>query len=442
MSTLRRVVIVGRPNVGKSTLFNRLSSDIKSIAYDYAGVTRDFLKEIITWDNHTFDLIDTGGMSMRRQQDDMLEQTRQVALALVKTADVVLFVCDGISGLLPEDREIAKELHKLGKPVVMVVNKMDNSKAYNVHFEFERLGHGKPLDISAQHARGIAELLEAVVSFLPKISSEDSSKVEVKPPKYKIVLLGKPNVGKSSLMNLLLKQERSIVRDEPGTTREAIAERITFYQEDLLLTDTPGIRRKRSIDEPLEQLMVRSSFRALDRADIVLMLIDASEKEFCHQELKLMFYAFNEGKAVILLFNKTDLSSDYSRDRMIASMDEYKHFMKKIVSLNISCLTGQNIGKILPAMEKVWSHHSHTFDEDEITNLFKEALERKPLYHNTMLLALRRVKQIGTAPITLLMIVNVPDWFGSSQLTFFENILRKHVDLKGAPVRFVVRKTG
>src|SRR5579872_2355107 len=212
---LPTVVIVGRTNVGKSTLFNRLSTDVKTLTLDYEGVTRDFIRDQVSWQGHNFDLIDTGGISLRKTTDHILEESRKKALHLIEHADIVIFVCDAKVGLLPEDREIARLLHKLGVKTIVVANKVDTHVGQEQEHEFTRLGFENFISISAQHGFGIADLLQAIVDALPDQSSEH---IEEAAPKCKVTILGKPNVGKSSLLNLLLKEERAIVADIPGTT--------------------------------------------------------------------------------------------------------------------------------------------------------------------------------------------------------------------------------
>lgn len=429
------VVIVGRTNVGKSTLFNRLSEDIKAIALDLEGVTRDFLRETISWQGKSFELVDTGGISLRKTQDAILAQARAIALSMIESADIILFVVDGKVGLVTEDREIAQLLHKHGKKVLLVVNKVDAKNAVDNMYEFESLGFPLCCFISAAHGKNIADLLELVVNNLPA-----PIMVDIEEPAYKVMLLGKPNVGKSSLMNLLLQKERSIVSSEPGTTREALAERVTFYQEDIQLSDTPGVRRMRSVTEPLEGMMVQSTMQALKNSDIVLLLIDGSAQNVVDQELKLAFYAFDsQYKALIILFNKADLIEESTKVRFDHALSEYDFFLKKIVTLSISCKSGKNIGKILPAVKEVWERHSRQFNQNELTQLFKEASVRRPLYHNRELLAFYSAHQINTAPITIVLHVNVPMWFGESQLAYYENVLRQKYDLRGAPIKFIVR---
>lgn len=436
MKELASVVIVGRTNVGKSSLFNRLATSVKSLTFDYEGVTRDFLRDTVCWKDTCFDLIDTGGISFRKSQDTLAEQARLVALSMVDKSDLLIFVVDGAAGLLPEDREIAKMLHKVGNPVVVVVNKIDVRASQENIFEFQRLGFGQPLGVSCQHGTGIGDLLETLVQKLP-------IKTEVRPeakPKCKVVLLGKPNVGKSSVLNLLLKEERAIVSQVPGTTREAITEHIVFHQEDIQLTDTPGIRKKRAVTEPIETLMVKSSLRALEDADIVLLLVDASEGQLSDQELKLAFYAFTElHKALIILFNKQDLVDESLRKQLEYQLAPYAQLMSKVERLDISCKTGKNIGHIVPLVTEVYKRYTQQLSAADLTVLLQEALTRRPLYHKTQLLKLFRVRQVKEAPITLLMIVNVPSWFGKSQIGFFDNIMRKGYKLKGVPIKYIPR---
>jgi GTP-binding protein len=264
--------------------------------------------------------------------------------------------------------------------------------------------------------------------------------VEVEEPAYKVMLLGKPNVGKSSLMNLLLQKERAIVSPEAGTTREALAERVTFYQEDLQLSDTPGVRRMRSVTEPLEGMMVQSTMQALKNSDIVLLLIDASAESVVDQELKLAFYAFDsQYKGLMLLFNKYDLVDEATKARFDHALSEYDFFLKKVVTLNISCKTGKNVGRILPTVKEMWDRYSRKFNQNELTQLFKEASVRRPLYHNKNLLIFYSAHQVDSAPITIVMHVNHPTWFGESQIAYFENVLRQEYDLRGVPVKFIVR---
>ncbi len=385
-SGMPSVVIVGRTNVGKSTLFNRLSMGTKSITLDQEGVTRDFIKNTVSWRDRSFELIDTGGITVRKSPDIITEQVRKKAIALMEKASLLLFVCDGAAGLVPEDRELGNFLRTFGKKVFLIVNKMDRKDAQEKADEFEVFGY-PIVTIAAQHARGIGDVLDTIVDNLP---AQTYAAADTHERICKTVLLGKPNVGKSSLMNLLVKQERSIVHNEPGTTREPISERITFYKEDLLVTDTAGIRRQRSVSEPLETLMVKSSLRAIEAADIVLLLVDSAAGQLSDQELKLAFYVFDRQKALILLFNKQDLVDEQIKQDLEHSLEEYTHILDKVPHLSISCKTGKNVGKVLPLIQTIWERYNQTFSDEELSLFCKDALLHKPLYHKISSLSIGR----------------------------------------------------
>jgi len=434
MSNFKKVIIIGRANVGKSTLFNRFSTNVTAITSDFAGVTRDFIRDTVSWRDSTFELIDSGGLILRKTQDEIALKVRDIGLNLINQADLILFVCDGTTGILPEDRDISQILHKSGKKVILLVNKIDTKLAKEQQYEFENLGFSDVIAVSAEHAINVGDLLDLIVD---NIGSTEKKEEEAK---FKIVLLGKPNVGKSSLLNCLLQEERSIVADWPGTTREAVSEKIRFYKETLQITDTAGVRRKRAVEEGIEELMVKNTLYAVKEADIVLLLLDSSANQVSDQELKLAFYVLEEGKALIILFNKEDLVTELGKKEMDFSLSPYQFILKKLETLTISCKTGKNIGKILPLVDKVWQRHSQKFSDIELTDLFKSALNRTPLYHKTCLLMLFNARQISSVPITILLKVNESKWFEQSQLSFFENILRSKYDLRGVPVVFITRK--
>lgn len=436
---LPTVVIVGRTNVGKSTLFNRLSSDVKTLTLDYEGVTRDFIRDQVSWQGRNFDLVDTGGISLRKTKDFILEESRKQALRLIEEAAVVIFVCDAKVGLLPEDREISGLLHKLGANTILVANKIDTHVGQEQEHEFLRLGFKNFIPVSAQHGTGIADLLQAIVDGLPP-QAESNNQIE-EDPKCRVVILGKPNVGKSSLLNLLLKQERAIVADIPGTTREPISERVTFHKESIMLTDTPGLRRKRGVTEEIEQMMVKTSLRAVDQADVVLLMIDAHEGAIVDQELKLAFYVFEEcSKGLILLYNKSDLENEVTKHDLAFSLEPYDYFMNKVAQLHISCKTGKNVGKLLQLVDDVCKRYNHRFDDSELTYMFKESLFKKPFYKNEQLMRLFGVRQISTGPITIELTVDNPLAWGPTHFGYLDTLLRKSTDLRGVPVKFVVTR--
>jgi GTPase len=437
VNDLKKVALVGRMNVGKSTLFNCLSTDVKSLTLDYEGVTRDFIKDVVSWQGVNFELIDTGGISFKKSQDVIQEAVRQIALNSVQESDIVLFVCDASVGILPQDQEIAKFLRKHNKNVILVVNKIDTKAAQINLPEFYKFGFDKNIFVSAQHSKGIGDLLELIVQELKKLPQRELKEDE---PGFTVVLLGKPNVGKSSLLNLLLKRDRAIVADVPGTTREALQESVKFYKEHIQLIDTAGLRKKRSVTEDIEELMVKSTFHAVKNADIVLLLTDASEGRLLDQELKLAFYVFEQGKALVMLFNKQDLVDEEIKEQFDFETSRYEFFLKKLELLNISCKTGKNVGKVFSLVDEVWKRYSQKFSDIELTELFKSALDRTPLYRNQNELLVKSVKQVKTAPITLVLYVNLPQYFEGSQLAFFDNLMRSKYNLKSVPIMFMVRK--
>lgn len=434
MEKLPKVVVVGRANVGKSTLFNRLSTTVKSLILDYEGVTRDFIKDRVEWNGRTFELIDTGGIQLTKSEDPLRERVRLLALQMLDAADVVLFMCDGSISVTAQDVSIAKMVRKLDKKTFLVLNKSDVKKSQEHLFEFERLGFKNIIPVSAQHGIGTGDLLNAIIEVLPPIVIEQETLG------VRVVLLGKPNVGKSSLMNALLQTERSLVADIPGTTREAISETLRISQETIQLTDTAGVRARGSIEETLEELMVKSSLQAVRDADVVLLLVDAHEGKISHQELKLASFVFETGKALIIVRNKDDLLNPEIKETWKMDFEEYEHLFKKLETITISCKTGHNIGQLLPLVQTVWKRYQLHISMSELTVFFKNHLEQTPLYKNKQKLKVFSAKQVGVNPPTIRLNVNETQWFETSQLGFFENCLRKAYPLKGVPIKFLTKR--
>jgi GTP-binding protein len=433
------VALVGRENVGKSTLFNRLSEQIKSITFAQPGVTRDVIHDIVCWQGVCFELVDTGGIKFEKAGgDEIYQHVQQRSIGMMSQADVILFMCDGKVGITAEDRRIASTLYKHGKPVILVVNKIDNEQELlDAHETFATLAFDSTCFISAQHGKGIDILFDTLLPLLPhKVEHQEMQK-----PAYAVALIGKPNVGKSSLMNMLLKQDRAIVANIPGTTREPLKETITFYQEDIQIIDTPGIRKKRAVQEGLEEVMVKTSMYTVKSADIVLLLIDLSEGRIADQELKLAFYVFSaQHKALILLLNKADLVDDVTQKDMAESLESYEFLFDKIDYLTISCKTGKNVGKIIPLVDEVWKRYNQQLPEQELIFAIKEAMVRTPLYKNQKRLVVYTVQQVKKAPITIVMTVSEVQLFDQSHHNFFDNVLRKHFNLKSVPLSFIFRK--
>ena len=431
-----KVLLVGRTNVGKSTLFNRLINNKKSIVFEMDGVTRDHLEEIITWDEKPFGLIDTGGLQFAKIIDPIYQQVQEKVTALFDTAALILFVCDAKAGATREDSLIAKTLHKSGRPVVLLVNKSDNKNYLEENLpDFTRLGFKNVFPVSAVHGEGITRLLDYVASVIP-----EPTKTAFDVPKYHVSIIGKPNAGKSSLMNLLLRRDRTIVSDVAGTTRESITETLYHCSDLVQLTDTAGIRKKRNVTEDLESLMVKSSMKTVRESDLILMMIDASSGKITDQELKLLFMIHELKKPMILIFNKSDLMNEYTSQTLESSLDEYDFMLKKLPIIHTSCLTEKNVGKIFAHVDELWQRCQQKFNSTEVDDTVKAALANRPMYHNRVQLKLFKIRVIPGKVPTFVLHVNHPQWYGPTQLGCIENILRKNYQLKGCPIEFSVRK--
>jgi len=437
MKRLPHVALVGRMNVGKSTLFNRLSHHVKSVTHNYAGITRDVIHETLDWDHQTFVLVDTGGMAEKQDASSEIAQAvQQRARQALHDADVIVLVVDGKAGVLAEDEALAQRMRTYNVPVIIAVNKGDTRAAQDQQYEFYQLPHDAIVLISAQHGTRIDELKTYMVSYLPFRSQRQHT------PEYRVSLLGRPNVGKSSLLNLLTKKDRVIVTDQPGTTREALAESVAFYKQQIQLTDTPGVRRPGSVDRHVEPMMVRQAMRAVRTSDIILLLIDASETGIVHQELKLASYAFEQQyKAVVLLVNKYDTLDREMRQQLEKNFDFYRHMLQKLPIVHISCKTGKNVGKIMPLVDKIWKRHTMEFSDEELEDVFVHETRRRPLVRSEQRIYVQRAQQVATAPLTIALYVNKPYLCEDAHIKFFENVLRKRYTLTGVPIRFVIYKS-
>ena len=430
-------------NVGKSTLFNRLIHEKQSIVFPQEGVTRDYLEKIVAWNNKAFNLLDTGGLPLIKHSDSILKEVEQSVLSIIEKADLILFVCDGKNGLIEQDRRLAKILHKAKKPVFLLLNKADSTTAFREHeHEFLALGFKSMFPISAIHGTGANDLLDAITETIKAPSIKAKTEDLVPKIDYKITILGKPNVGKSSLLNLLAKEQRSIVSEVAGTTREAITENIAFHKDLIQITDTPGIRKKAKVNDDLEQIMVKSALNAVRTADIVLVMIDSTEGHLADQELKLLFYAYEQKKSIILILNKTDILKEEKKDQLKYDLLRYEFFIKKIPLLWISCKTEKNIGNVLKEIKKARNRRQTEFDETKLNEIIKDAIHRRPMYHKTLLLKIMHVKPVKTEESvpTIILYVNFPKWFGPTQLGYIENQIRRNYDLLGCPIHLIPQK--
>ena len=430
------VAIVGRPNVGKSTLFNQIGKKRISIVDDMPGVTRDRIYLDAVWLGKPFVMIDTGGIEFSGD-DKILSSMRDQAKLAMDEADVIVFVVDGRTGLTTSDEEVGKMLRTTKKPVILAVNKIDSPKQDNDIYEFYNLGLGDPIPIAAANALNLGDLLDAVVAAFPDNSGEDEESDEIH-----IAVIGRPNVGKSSLVNTLLGEERVIVSDIPGTTRDAIDTH--FKKDDIKFTliDTAGMRRKAHIDEAIEHYSVLRSLRAIDRSDVVLMVINAVEG-ITDQDTKIAGYAHDSGKGVILVVNKWDIyenKDEKSTLRFTEDLREKIGFLQYAPVIYISALTGQRVHRITDLVKYVADQQSMRIKTSVLNELLRDAIaiNPPPSYKGKPLKVLF-MTQAGIKPPKFIIFVNDPELMHFSYLRFLENKIRETFGFEGAPLKLIVR---
>lgn len=430
------VAIVGRPNVGKSTLFNQIGKKRISIVDDMPGVTRDRIYLDAEWLNHEFTMIDTGGIELD-ESDHILRSMRQQAQIAIEEADVILFLVDGRTGLTTADEEVARMLRSAKKPVVLGVNKIDSPQLAVNAYEFYQLGLGDPIALSASNAMNLGDLLDAVVAAFPQTEAEEKEEDEIC-----IAVIGRPNVGKSSLVNQLLGEERVIVSDIAGTTRDAIDTHFVKDGNKFMLIDTAGMRRRGKIDEPVERYSVMRSLRAIDRADVVLMLIDASEG-ITEQDKKIAGYAHESGRGVILVVNKWDIypdKDDKSTLRFTEDLREEIGFLQYAPVLYTSALTGQRINRVTELVKYVAEQQSMRIKTSVLNDLIRDAVSvNPPPMHRGRQLKILFMTQVDIKPPKFILFVNDPELMHFSYLRFIENRLREMYGFEGTPIRLIVR---
>ncbi len=429
------VAIVGRPNVGKSTLFNQIGKRRVSIVDDMAGVTRDRIYMDATWLNHEFTLIDTGGIEIK-SADKILTEIRTQAKIAVDEADVIVFVVDGRAGLTADDEAVAKFLRGSKKPIVLAVNKIDTPQQET--YEFYGLGLGEPIGISASNALNLGDLLDAVVKNLPQ------SEIDVRDDdEIRIAVIGRPNVGKSSLVNAMLGEERVIVSEIPGTTRDAIDTHFFVDGTKFTLIDTAGMRRKSKIEEPVERYSVIRSLRAIDRADVVLMLIEAPTG-VTEQDKKIAGYAHDSGKGCVIVVNKWDIfpnKHDRSTNRFTDDLRERLGFLQYAPVVYVSALTGQRVERVTELVKFVAEQQSMRIQTSILNELIRDAVAVNPPPSKKGKSAkIFFVTQADICPPKFIIFVNEPELLHFSYLRFIENRLRESFGFEGTPLKFVVRK--
>jgi GTP-binding protein len=430
------VVLFGRTNVGKSTIFNRLSSGARSLVFDREHVTRDPIDDLVEWNDKTYKLVDTGGVPLHQPLSAIDLAVRKRIEEALAAAALIVFVCDGAEGLTSEDRQLAQIARASGVHTMLVVNKIDNmEREFAAIEEFSTFGFKDMLTISAIHGRGFATFLERISASIPAITKE----ITPDEPEYRVAIIGKPNVGKSSLLNLLVGENRSMVSDIAGTTREAIRSNLTIHHHLVEFADTAGIRRQQAITDPLEQLMVKTSFKVLKDADLAVLMCDASEKHITDQELKLLFFAHREHKAIVLVINKSDLITAEEKAAFLHDLEQYEHLTKKLPIIWTSCITHKNISKIRETINQVRERCKQELDVVTINSIIKKQLAKVPLTYNGEEIKIYNIRPFKSSVPSLVVHTNHPEWIRPSHLAYFENVVRKQYDLIGCPVKFIVR---
>ena len=423
------VAIVGRPNVGKSTLFNIFANSRISIVEDTPGVTRDRLYADTEWLDNEFMMVDTGGIEIMNT-DKIAVSIRQQAQIAIAEADVILFVCDARAGITHEDAEVAKMLRQSKKPIVLAINKADSPKQEMEIFEFYNLGIGEPIPVSAANHLGLGDLLDAVVEKFPETSAygEDGNEDEIK-----VALIGRPNVGKSSIFNTLVGEERSIVSDVAGTTRDAIDTPVIREGQKFLFIDTAGMRRKARIDEPIEKYSIIRSLRAVDRSDVVLMVIDAIDG-VTEQDKKIAGYAHEAGKGIVLVVNKWDL---YDKDntstlRYTENLRRELVFMQYAPVVFVSAMTKQRIHRLPEVIHYVAEQNAMRISTSVLNQVVEDAIAiNPPPTEKGQRLKILYATQVKIKPPTFVIFVNEPEIMHFSYQRYLENyakllVLKEH----------------
>ena len=434
MTELPLVAVVGRPNVGKSTLFNRLVGRREAIVHDEPGVTRDRRFQVVEWGGRTFRLVDTGGLDPVAKEG-ILVGIRQQAHRAITDAVCVLFVIDALEGATPLDTEVARDLRRLGKPVLVLANKVDTAKAEQHLGAAYELGFPDVFPVSGAHGRGIGDLLDAVVARLPPAE-------EIAPPPegIKLAFIGKPNAGKSSLVNRILGEERVLVHDVPGTTRDPIDTPFEWRGQPYVLIDTAGIRKKRTSYTTTERVAVEMALRQVERADVVCLVLDAKEGP-SEQDARIAGQAADAGRALIIVANKADLLSGGDEKKLREKLeDELKHVDWAPLVMT-SALTGRQIDKILDTARAVYGEYSRRVPTAELNRFFEQILEHHPPPHyKGKAVRLYYITQAESRPPTFVAQANFPEAVAFPYRRYLLNQLRERFGFRGTPVRLVTRR--
>lgn len=431
------VAVVGRPNVGKSTLFNLLAGERISIVKDTPGITRDRIYADVTWLDTSFTLIDTGGIEPD-SKDIILSQMREQAQTAIDTADVILFMTDVKQGLTDADAKVADMLRRSKKPVVLVVNKVDHYEKYMADvYEFYNLGIGDPHPISSVNKLGIGDMLDEVISHF-----DQAQEKEEEDGRIKVAIIGKPNVGKSSIINRLIGENRLIVSDIAGTTRDAVDTEVKYKGKEYVLIDTAGLRRKNKIKEELEKYMIIRAVSAVERADIAVLVIDAVEG-VTEQDAKIAGIAHERGKAVIVAVNKWDAveKDNHTMKKFTGRIREVLSFMPYAEILYISAVTGQRLNKLYETIDIVNENHSMRIATGVLNEIMAEAVAlQQPPSDKGKRLRLYYITQVSVKPPTFVIFVNDKELMHFSYTRYIENQIREAFGFRGTPLKFFIRE--
>lgn len=434
MNTKPLVAIVGRPNVGKSTFFNKITGTKISIVQDKPGVTRDRIYCDVEWCGYSFTLIDTGGIELK-SEDEMWRHIKKQAEIAIDTADVIIFMCSAKDGVTTADSDVADKLRRSKKPVVLVVNKLDNYKIEDL-FEFYSLGLGEPIGVSSEQSKGFGDALEEVCANLNKIEDEEGDEY------IKVAVVGKPNAGKSSLVNKILGYDRTIVSNISGTTRDAIDTPFTYNGKKFMLIDTAGIRKKKAVDEDIEYYSVIRALASVRRADVTLIVIDAKEG-LTEQDVKIAGYVHEQGKPSVVVMNKWDIveKDTHTVEEFRKKLDCDLAFMDYYIAAYVSAKTGQRVEKLLDTAVKSLENARRRITTGTLNDVIADAVRMtEPPSKKGRRLKIYYSTQEGVEPPTFIIFVNNKELVHFSYKRYLENVIRKTFDFSGTPIRIFFRE--
>ncbi|EAD6805142.1 ribosome biogenesis GTPase Der [Listeria monocytogenes] len=429
------VAIVGRPNVGKSTIFNRIVGERVSIVEDVPGVTRDRIYNSAEWLGKEFNIIDTGGIDL--SDEPFLEQIRAQAEIAIDEADVIIFITNGREGVTDADEQVAKILYRSNKPIVLAINKVDNPEMRDQIYDFYSLGFGEPYPISGSHGLGLGDMLDAVRAHIPKEEEEEYPDDTVK-----FSLIGRPNVGKSSILNALLGEDRVIVSDIAGTTRDAIDTTYTFDGQDYVMIDTAGMRKRGKVYESTEKYSVLRAMRAIERSDVVLVVINA-EEGIREQDKRIAGYAHDAGRAIIIVVNKWDAINKDEKTINVWTEDirEQFQFLSYAPIVFVSAKTKQRLNNLFPLINQVSDNHSLRVQSSMLNDVISDAVAMNPSpMDKGKRLKIFYTTQVAVKPPTFVVFVNDPELMHFSYERFLENRIREAFPFEGTPIRVIARK--